>query len=193
MTHGEVHQGVLIKLRPFPALDIDEVLPAESSNVPSLVVIMDHCKDPHNLGAVIRSAELAGAACVVCQKDRSAVVNGTVLKTSAGAAFRIPVAQVTNVVRALEALKKKGYWVAALDHRASRNIWASALPERLALVVGAENEGISPLVLKNCDLLVKLPMAGHTGSLNASVAAALGMFEWVRLYRNTEAASAPKI
>ena len=182
LTGGAVHQGAAACVAPIPPADLDGVVDALDPQAPALIVLLDHCQDPHNLGAVIRTAEVAGAACVVCQNDRSATVNGTVVKTSAGAAFRLPVAQVVNVGRAVERLKRKGFWVVGLDHRTDETVWSSALPERLALVVGSEGEGISALTAKKCDMLVKFPMAGRTGNLNASVAAALGMFEWVRLY-----------
>lgn len=182
LTGGAVHQGVAARVAPIPPADLDDVVDALDPQAPALVVLLDHCQDPHNLGAVIRTAEVAGAACVVCQNDRSATVNGTVVKTSAGAAFRLPVARVVNVGRTVERLKHKGFWVVGLDHRTDETVWSSALPERLALVVGSEGDGISALTAKNCDKLVSFPMAGRTGSLNAGVAAALGMFEWVRLY-----------
>ncbi|WP_240496074.1 23S rRNA (guanosine(2251)-2'-O)-methyltransferase RlmB [Pyramidobacter sp. C12-8] len=182
LTGGAVHQGVAARVAPIPPADLDDVVNALDPQAPALVVLLDHCQDPHNLGAVIRTAEVAGAACVVCQNDRSATVNGTVVKTSAGAAFRLPVARVINVGRTVERLKHKGFWVVGLDHRTDETVWSSALPERLALVVGSEGDGISALTAKNCDKLVSFPMAGRTGSLNAGVAAALGMFEWVRLY-----------
>ena len=182
LTGGAVHQGVAAKMLPIPPADLDDVVDGLDAKAPALIVLLDHCQDPHNLGAVIRTAEIAGAVCVVCQKDRSATVNGTVVKTSAGAAFRLPVAQVVNVNRALKSLKEKNFWVVGLDHRTDETIWNSPLPERLVLVAGSEGDGISALTAKNCDKLVKFPMAGRTGSLNASVAAALGMFEWVRLY-----------
>ena len=182
LTGGAVHQGVAARAAPIPPADLDGVVGALDPQAPALVVLLDHCQDPHNLGAVIRTAEVAGAACVVCQNDRSATVNGTVVKTSAGAAFRLPVARVVNVARAMDLLKKNGFWIVGLDHHTDETVWSSPLPERLALVVGSEGDGISPLTAKNCDKLVKFPMAGRTGNLNASVAAALGMFEWVRLY-----------
>lgn len=181
MTGFAVHQGVAARMKPIPPADLDAVADGIQKGEPALIVLLDRCKDPHNLGAVIRTAEIAGAACVVCQNDRSATVNGTVVKTSAGAAFRLPVAQVVNVARALGHLKEKGFWAVGLDHRAEETIWSAPLPERLVLVVGSEGEGISPLTAKNCDTLVKIPMAGKTGNLNASVAAAVGMFEWARV------------
>ena len=182
LTGGAVHQGVAARMLPLPPADLDDLVKELDPEKPALIVLLDHCQDPHNLGAVIRTAEIAGASCVICQNDRSATVNGTVVKTSAGAAFRLPVAQVVNVKRTLDFLKERGFWVVGLDHHTEETIWSNPLPERLVLVVGSEGDGISALTLKNCDKLVKFPMAGKTGNLNASVAGALGMFEWVRLY-----------
>lgn len=182
LTEGGVHQGIAARMSPVTPVSLDSVTEKIGADEPALIVLMDHCQDPHNLGAVIRTAEIAGAACVICQNDRSATVNGTVIKTSAGAAFRLPVVQVVNTRRAIEELKKQNFWVVGLDHNTEETIWSSPLPERMVLVVGSEGEGISPLVSKSCDKLVKFPMAGATGNLNASVAAALGMFEWVRLH-----------
>jgi len=181
LTGAAVHQGIVAKMKPIPPADLGNIVDQIPEGDPALIVLLDHCQDPHNLGAVIRTAEIAGAACVVCQNDRSATVNGTVVKTSAGAAFRLPVAQVVNVSRALEQLKEKGFWVVGLDHNTDETIWGAPLPKRLVLVVGSEGEGISALAAKKCDKLVKIPMAGQTGNLNASVAAALGMFEWARV------------
>lgn len=183
ISGGAVHQGVIARISTIEPADLDDIVDALDPAAPALIVLLDHCQDPHNLGAIIRSAEVAGAACVVCQKDRSATVNGTVVKTSAGAAFRLPVAEIVNVNRELERLKTKGFWVVGLDHHTEETVWSTPLPERLVLVVGSEGDGISNLTLKNCDKLVKFPMAGKTGNLNASIAAALGMFEWVRLYK----------
>lgn len=181
MTGGAVHQGVAAKMKSIPPADIEDIVKSIPPAEPALIVLLDHCQDPHNLGAVVRTAEIAGAACVVTQNDRSATVNGTVVKTSAGAAFRLPVAQVVNVSRTLAFLKENGFWVVGLDHNTNETMWSAPLPERLVLVVGSEGEGISALTAKNCDKLVKIPMAGKTGNLNASVAAALGMFEWARV------------
>nr|WP_321503713.1 23S rRNA (guanosine(2251)-2'-O)-methyltransferase RlmB [uncultured Dethiosulfovibrio sp.] len=178
LTGGEKHQGVVAEIEMPRPLDLSDLPDKEG---PSLLLIMDHLKDPHNFGAIIRTAEVAGADGIVFPGRRSVGITGTVIKTSAGAIFRLPLFEVVNLVRALEDLKKRGYWVVGLDHRSERDIWDSPLPDRLALVVGSEGEGISRLVSERCDDLRKIPMVGETGSLNASVASALGMFEWRRL------------
>ena len=179
LTAGEKHQGIVAEVEMPRALDLSELEDVEG---PSLIVAMDHLKDPHNFGAIIRTAEVAGSNGIIFPGKRSVGITGTIVKTSAGAAFRLPLFEVVNLVRALEEMKKRGYWVVGLDHRADRDIWQSPLPDRLVLVVGAEGEGISRLVSERCDDLRSIPMVGKTGSLNASVASALGMFEWRRLY-----------
>ena len=179
LTGGEKHQGVVAEVDMPRSLDLSELPDREG---PSLILAMDHLKDPHNFGAMIRSAEVAGAEGVIFPGRRSVGITGTVLKTSAGAAFRLPLFEVVNLVRSLEDLKKKGYWVVGLDHEAEMDIWESPLPDRLVLVVGSEGEGLSRLTSERCDDLRRIPMTGKTGSLNASVASALGMFEWQRLY-----------
>lgn len=179
LTAGEKHQGIAAGVempKPFSLSDLS------AGDGPSLLVLTDHIQDPHNFGAIIRTAEVVGAHGVIFPERRSAQITGTVVKTSAGAAFRVKLFQVTNLVRSLEELKKKGYWAVGLDHRAGMDIWEKPLPDRMAMIVGSEGEGLSRLVSESCDDLRRIPMAGETGSLNASVASALGMFEWRRLY-----------
>ena len=153
----------------------------------ALVVVLDHIEDPHNLGAIIRSAEAGGASGVVYAKRRSAIPNDTVIKTSAGASLRLPLIQAVNITRAIETLKKYNFWIVGLDEKSDSSIWNENLPERTALVIGAEGSGISRLVKENCDMVKKIPIYTEgAGSLNASVAAALGIFEWSRVYRKSE-------
>ncbi|PIE54033.1 MAG: 23S rRNA (guanosine(2251)-2'-O)-methyltransferase RlmB [Dethiosulfovibrio peptidovorans] len=177
MTRGEKHQGVVARVLMPQARSLGKRPHRDGTD---LLLALDHVKDPHNFGAVIRTAESAGASGVIFPGRRSVGVTGTVVKTSAGAAFRLPLYQVVNLTRSLKELKKDGYWVVGLDHRARSDIWSEPLPERLLLVVGAEGEGLSRLVSERCDDLRRIPMAGQVGSLNAGVAAALGMFEWRR-------------
>ena len=176
------HQGVICTLNPVKPVELDEFL-REIPEGPALVVVLDHIEDPHNLGAVIRSAEAGGALCVIHAKRRAAIPNDTVIKTSAGAALRLPVIQVVNITRTLEALKAKNFWTVGLDAESKTSIWDEKLPERTALVIGAEGFGLSRLVSESCDMLMKIPIKKDSaGSLNASVAAALGIFEWSRSY-----------
>ena len=179
LSGGEKHQGVICRLTETKSLDLEEFLTKLDKTSPALLIILDHIEDPHNLGAVIRSAEAGGAAGVIYAKRRSAMPNDTVIKTSAGASLRLPLIQVANITRAIEKLKEANFWIVGLSEKSEVSIWSDKLPERCVLVVGAEGTGISRLVMENCDMLVKIPIKKDSaGSLNASVAAALGIFEW---------------
>lgn len=185
ISEGERHQGVICRLnenglKPF---ELEEFLTLRKidKNSSALLIILDHIEDPHNLGAIIRSAEAGGAMGVIFPKRRSAVPNDTVIKTSAGASLRLPLIQVANIVNAIERLKELNFWVVGLSEKSDVSIWSEKLPERCVLVVGAEGSGLSRLVIEHCDMLVKIPIKNDgAGSLNASVAAALGIFEWSR-------------
>ena len=181
LSGGEKHQGVICRLVQARTVGLDELLRSLEGESRALLVVLDHIEDPHNLGAVIRSAEAGGASAVISAKRRSAIPNDTVIKTSAGASLRVPLVQVSNITRTLEALKTANFWTVGLDGNAESSIWAESLPERTALVVGAEGAGLSRLVSETCDMLKKIPIKQEgVSSLNASVAAALGIFEWSR-------------
>jgi 23S rRNA (guanosine2251-2'-O)-methyltransferase len=181
---GARHQGVACRVTETKLLELEPFIKGLPQDKPALIVVLDHIEDPHNLGAVVRSAEAAGAAAVVFPKRRSALPGGTVVKVSAGAAMRLPMISVVNVARCLEQLKDAGFWTVGLDVDAESSLWESAsFQARTALVVGAEDDGLSRLVGEKCDQLVRIPIKGGVGSLNASVAAALGMFEWSRQTR----------
>ena len=191
ISGGERHQGVICTLTETKPLELEEFLKTQNleqdKNSPALLVILDHIEDPHNLGAIIRSAEAGGAAGVIFAKKRSAAPNDTVIKTSAGASLRLPLIQVSNITNTIERLKELNFWVVGLSEKSETSIWSGGspagekLPERCVLVVGAEGSGISRLVIEHCDILVKIPIKNDgVGSLNASVAAALGIFEWSR-------------
>ena len=181
LVEGAAHQGVAARLREFAYATLKEVLArAEASGAPPLVVVLDGLQDPHNLGAVIRSADALGAHGVVLPRDRSVGVTAAVARASAGAVEHVPVARVTNLSRALEELKAAGVWVAAADPEGDQVLWQARLDGPLALVVGAEGTGVRPGVLKHCDLRLRIPMGGRVGSLNASVSAALVLYEVAR-------------
>ncbi|MDP2232850.1 MAG: 23S rRNA (guanosine(2251)-2'-O)-methyltransferase RlmB, partial [Actinomycetota bacterium] len=146
----------------------------------SLIVALDHVTDPGNLGAVVRSAEVVGADAVLVAKRRTAPVGPAAYKTSAGAVAYLPIVQETNLVRALEALKREGYWVAGASERAQQTVWDAPLEGRIVLVMGSEGTGLARLAEETCDFLVSLPVAGKVGSLNVAQAATALMFEWVR-------------
>ncbi|MBQ9390197.1 MAG: 23S rRNA (guanosine(2251)-2'-O)-methyltransferase RlmB [Synergistaceae bacterium] len=183
ISGGEKHQGVICRLTQAKTFDLDDFLKTLDPKSPSLAVILDHIEDPHNLGAVIRSAEAGGASCVVYAKRRSAIPNDTVIKTSAGASLRLPLIPVSNITRTIERFKAADFWTVGLDGKADESLWSDKLPERCAIVIGAEGEGLSRLVRENCDILRRIPIKQQgVSSLNASVAAALGIFEWSRVH-----------
>jgi 23S rRNA (guanosine2251-2'-O)-methyltransferase len=182
---GVRHQGVACRVTEAKLLELEpflEGLPKEQGQKkPALIVVLDHIEDPHNLGAVVRSAEAVGAAAVLYPKRRSALPGGTVMKVSAGAAMRVPMIPVVNIARSIEQLKEAGFWTVGLENEVGSSFWDEAnLPSRTAFVIGAEGEGLSRLVGEKCDQLLRIPIRGGVGSLNASVAAALAMFEWSR-------------
>jgi 23S rRNA (guanosine2251-2'-O)-methyltransferase len=177
----KAHQGVVAFGEPFEYATLDEVIDAGKRARPALYVVLDHVTDPHNVGAIVRSAECAGATAVILPDRRSAGVNPTVRKSSAGATAFVPIARVANVAQAVRTLKKAGIWVygAALAERA-QPYTETALDGDVALVIGAEGEGIAPLVQRECDGLVAIPLRGRVQSLNASVAAGILLYEAVR-------------
>lgn len=181
LSEGGVHQGVAAALKPFAYAELEDVVAAaKASDRPPLLVCLDGVQDPHNLGAIIRSAHALGAHGVVIPKDRAAQVTGVVAKASAGAVEHCPVARVTNLSRALEQLKEEGFWVAAADPGGDQVLWDARLDGPLAVVVGAEGPGVREGVLKHCDLRLRIPMAGEVASLNASVSAGLLLYEAYR-------------
>lgn len=181
LADGGVHQGVVAELRGFHYAEVADLLDAaQASGRPPLVVVLDGIQDPHNLGAIIRSAHALGAHGVVIGKDRAVSVTGVVAKASAGAVEHCPIARVVNISRALEELKEAGVWVAAADPDSKEPLWGARLDGPLALVVGAEGAGVREGVLKHCDFRLRIPMAGQVGSLNASVSAAILLYEVAR-------------
>ena len=180
----KAHQGVVAFGEPFDYTSLEEAIALGRERAPALFVVLDHVTDPHNVGAIVRSAECAGATAVVLPERRSAGVNPTVRKSSAGATAFVPIARVANVAQAVRTLKKAGVWVygAALDPLAKPYTGVD-LRESVALVVGAEGGGIAPLVQRECDVLIEIPVLGKVQSLNASVAAGVLLYEAVRQRR----------
>ena len=176
------HQGVLLRLEPFSYADLGELLDAwRSSGRTALFLLLDGITDPHNLGAILRSAEVAGCHGVILAKDRSCPVTPVVEKTAAGALSHLPLCQVVNLSRAIEEMKKAGIWCYGLaGEDGSQGLYATDLTGNLALVVGSEGKGLRPNIRKHCDGLLAIPMRGKVNSLNASVAAAVALFEVVR-------------
>jgi 23S rRNA (guanosine2251-2'-O)-methyltransferase len=177
----KAHQSVVAVGEPFVYAELEKLLVARASGRARLLVVLDHITDPHNLGAIIRTAECAGADAVIIPDRRAAGVNATVRKAAAGAAAHLPIARPANIAAALRAVKKAGIWVAgaALGTGAIEHTKAD-FDRDLALVIGAEGHGISPVVRKECDYLVHIPLLGKIGSLNASVAAGILLYEALR-------------
>jgi 23S rRNA (guanosine2251-2'-O)-methyltransferase len=177
LAGGLHHQGVIAFASIRHYWEVDHILEQAGDN--PFLLILDEINDPHNLGAIIRSADAAGAHGVVIPKRRSAALTPAVSRASAGAVEYVPVARVTNIVQTIEALKEKGIWIVGA-HMEGQLYWEAALGGPLALVIGGEEKGLGRLVMEKCDLLVSLPMLGRVGSLNASVAAALLSYEVLR-------------
>ncbi|GMV99879.1 MAG: 23S rRNA (guanosine(2251)-2'-O)-methyltransferase RlmB [Candidatus Hydrogenedentota bacterium] len=179
LTEGIQHQGVVLETDDLPVYDLTSWLRRHDSR-DVILVLLDGIEDPHNFGAIVRSASACGAAAVVIAKDRSAPISPTAVKSAAGAMEHIDIIQTVNLVRAMESVKEAGFWIAALDPEGEKALWEADLKGRIALVVGNEGEGIRRLVRENCDFFLRIPMPGPIPSLNASVSAAIALAECVR-------------
>ncbi len=176
MAPGERHQGVVAKVSEFKYSSMDEVLErAKVSGEDPFLILLDEVSDPHNLGAIIRTAECAGAHGVIIPKRRACSLTQTVAKSAAGAIETMPVVQVTNLSRTIDELKEMGLWIAAVDMD-GQNYTKAALNGPIGIVIGNEGKGISRLVKEKCDFTVAIPMKGTINSLNASNAAAIIMY-----------------
>lgn len=177
-ARGGVHQGVVAEVeeaRPYGVADL-----IRGASGPALIIVLDGVEDPHNLGAVLRTADAAGADGVIVQSRRSAALGGVAAKASAGALAYVKVAEVVNIARALEELKTAGVWTVGLAGDAPTPYHAVNLTLPTALVLGGERAGLRRLVRERCDRLAAIPMRGRIGSLNVSVAAGIALFEAVR-------------
>ncbi len=182
MAGNAGHQGLVAVTSAKQYSDLDDLVAARRGEY-SLIVVLDGVEDPHNLGAILRTADAAGADGVVIPERRAAGVTGSVAKTSAGASEHLPVAKVTNVSRALEELKSKELWIVGLDERGPQTYDTVDYKMHCAVVLGAEGKGLHDLVRKHCDFVVSVPMLGKVASLNVSVAAGVVLFEVVRQRR----------
>lgn len=177
---SSAHQGVVALGAAKKYVELADI--AGSSQ---MLVILDGVEDPHNLGAIIRTAHAAGADGVVVPERRAAGLTETVAKSAAGALEHMPIARVSNINRALEDLRKRGFWIYGLDERGAQNYDRVDYAMPAALVLGGEGKGLHELVRKHCDVVVRIPMAGKISSLNVSVAAGIVLFDWKR--RRTQA------
>mgnify|MGYP000582798324 CR=1 FL=1 len=180
LSETHAHQGVIAQVAAYEYSTVEDILAkAEEKGEPPFLILLDNVEDPHNLGAIIRTANLAGAHGVIIPKRRAVGLTSTVAKTSAGAINYTPVAKVTNLVRTMEELKQKGIWFVCAD-MGGESMYRMHLTGPLGLVIGNEGEGVSRLVREACDFTASIPMKGDIDSLNASVAAGVLAYEIVR-------------
>lgn len=164
-----LHQGIVLKIKDYEYYDIDEL-------DGDIIVMLDHLEDPHNLGAILRTCEAAGIKDIIIPKDRSVSINSTVMKTSAGCLDRVRISEVTNLVNTINYLKNKGYWIIGTDMNGT-DYKTLDYKGKIVIVIGNEGKGITRLVKESCDFIASIPMYGSVNSLNASVAAAIILFE----------------
>jgi 23S rRNA (guanosine2251-2'-O)-methyltransferase len=181
-ARGGVHQGVIADVREGASVSVEDLVAKAAG--PALIVVLDGIEDPHNLGAILRTADAAGAHGVVRQSRHAAPLGGATAKASAGAVAHVRIAEVVNIARALEHLKAAGVWTVGLAGDAPQTYDAMDYSLPTALVVGAEGTGLRRLVRERCDWLVSIPMHGHVQSLNVSVAAGVALFEALRQRRS---------
>jgi len=178
MSETGVHQGVMAIVTPFKYCTVDDILEvAKIRNEKPFVVILDEIEDPHNLGSIIRTAELSGVHGIIIPKRRNVGITPTVYKSSAGAVQHMKISKVTNINTVIDELKEKGLWVYGADIKGEEYSYNEDFSGACAIVIGSEGRGISNLTLKKCDKLVKIPMVGKINSLNASVAGGIMMYE----------------
>jgi len=188
LTNGAVHQGIAAELVPLDQYDVGDLVRSASGT--PLIVVLDGIEDPHNVGAILRTADAAGADGVIRQSRRAAPLSGVAAKASAGAVSHVKIAEVVNIARAIEELKEAGIWTVGLAGDSSKRLDQVDLTVATALVFGAEGSGLRRLVRDRCDWLASIPMRGHVQSLNVSVAAGIALFEAVRQRSRSSPSSA---
>ncbi|KOO16160.1 23S rRNA methyltransferase [Vibrio xuii] len=179
-ARGANHQGIMARVKPAKQLnenDLDDILAKHDA---PLLLVLDGVTDPHNLGACLRNADAAGVAAVIVPKDKSANITATVSKVACGAAESVPLVRVTNLARTMRSLQEQGIWFVGTAGEATHDIYQAKLTGPLAIVMGAEGDGMRRLTRETCDDLIKIPMAGSVSSLNVSVASGVCLFEAVR-------------
>jgi 23S rRNA (guanosine2251-2'-O)-methyltransferase len=192
LARTDAHQGVLAVVQERKFLGIEDLLAQKADGEYTFLLALDGIEDPHNLGALLRTADAAGVDGVVLPERRSAPVTATVAKTSAGASEHVRIARVTNLVRALEQMKQRHVWVIGLDERGTPDYTEFDFKTDCVLVLGREGAGLHDLVKKTCDHLLRIPMAGQVSSLNVSVAGAIVMYEAMRQRRQPAALPPPR-
>lgn len=181
MVGNKNSQGIVASVTDYEYFDVDDILEeAKRNQEDPFVIILDKIEDPHNLGAIIRTAECLGAHGIIIQKRNACQVTDTVEKVAAGATSFVKVARVTNITETIKYLKEKGLWIYGLDMEGAENVYDTKFDGAIGIVVGNEGDGISRLVKQNCDFMIKIPMTGNINSLNASVSTAISIYEVVR-------------
>jgi 23S rRNA (guanosine2251-2'-O)-methyltransferase len=187
LAAGDKHQGVIAKVTPYLYSQFSDWFQSDSPSLSSDgILILDGLTDPRNFGALLRTAEAVGVRRIIIPQDRSVDVTPTVVKASAGAIHHLQICRVTNLRRAMLTLKENGYWLAGLDDQASEQIYDRIYPEKLGIVLGSEGRGIRPLILRECDYRVSIPMLGKISSLNVAVAGAVFLYEILRQKRSID-------
>lgn len=181
ITEGMKHQGVVAMVSPVAYVELEDILAkATDYGEPPFLVLLDEIEDPHNVGAILRTADAAGVHGVLIPKRRGCPLSATVSKTSAGAVEYVPVARIGNVAQTIAGLKKAGFWIVGADMDGEKNYYQADLKGPIVVVVGSEGYGLSRLTKEACDFLVRIPMRGKISSLNASVACSLLLYEVMR-------------
>ncbi len=187
-SHG-AHQGIMVRTDAFEYASVQDII-ANAGEGDALVLLLDHVTDEGNFGAIVRSAEVVGAAGVIIANARAAGVGVGAYKTSAGAVLHVPIAQVSNLASAVDLLKEAGFWVAGSTEHARQDVWSAPMGGRLCIVMGSEGDGISRLMREKCDFECRLPQHGRVESLNVAQAATVMSYEWLRRCSLEESADA---
>ena len=174
---GAVHQGLALLTRPLPHLVIDDIIDETQGDPSAVIVALDQVTDPHNIGAIMRSAAAFGARAILIPDRNAPEISGTLAKSASGAVEAVPLIRVVNLVRALESLKKAGFWIIGLDGGAERTLAAQKPTGRICVVLGSEGDGMRRLTKETCDMMARLPTSGPIASLNVSNAAAAALYE----------------
>jgi len=180
LPEDAVHQGLALEVEPLEAIDLDDVIRATPADGRAIVLVLDQVSDPHNVGAILRSAAAFGALAVIVPEHGAPPVTATLAKAASGALDQVPLVRVTNLTRALERLKQAGYWCCGLDETGPAALATLALGARVVLVLGSEGGGLRRLLREHCDFLARLPTSRAQPSLNVSNAAAVALYELVR-------------
>lgn len=175
------HQGIVAMVAPITYVEVEDILAAAAAqNEPPFIVILDELEDPHNVGAILRSADAAGVHGVLLPKRRSCPISATVAKTSAGAVEYVPIARIGNITQTIKQLKAAGLWIVGADMDGAKEYYDTDLTGPVAVIIGSEGKGMGRLIKEQCDFIVRIPMRGQINSLNASVACSLLLYEILR-------------